>query len=125
LRFFGDYGVFLKIIFPDSACDWFGKDCVFSEKMIFYKMSRALFFEKFGGVFFLRFGSGHFLESYAVFLGTFCRFGLEAGVKTGVGCLGFYFEAHERVGGKQGRFLISIHYCSMHGGLVRFLADLS
>jgi hypothetical protein len=44
---------------------------VFREKMIFYKMSRAVFFEKFGGEFFLQVGSGHFLESYAVFWGLF------------------------------------------------------
>jgi hypothetical protein len=54
--------------------------------MNFYIISRALFFEKFGGVFFLRVRSGHFLESYAIFWGTFCRSGLEAGLKTGVAC---------------------------------------
>jgi hypothetical protein len=58
--------------------------CVFREKMTFYKMSRTVFFEEFGGVFFLSVGSGHFLESYAVFLATFSRLGLEAGLKTGV-----------------------------------------
>jgi hypothetical protein len=60
--------------------------CVFSEKMIFYKMSRAIFFEEFEGVFFVRDRSGHFLESYAVFLGTFYRASPEAGLKTGVVC---------------------------------------
>jgi hypothetical protein len=59
---------------------------VFREKMIFYKISRAVFFEKFGGKFFLRVWSGRFLESYAVFLGTFYRASPEAGLKTGVGC---------------------------------------
>jgi len=59
--------LFLKIIFPDLACDWFGEDCVFSEKMNFSIISRGVFFEKFGGVFFLRVGRGHFLESYAIF----------------------------------------------------------
>jgi hypothetical protein len=82
----GDYGVFLKIIFPDFACDWFGEDCVFSEKMTFYKISHAVFFEKFGGVFLLSVGRGHFLESYAVFWRTFCRLSLGAGLKTGVAC---------------------------------------
>jgi hypothetical protein len=68
--------------------------CVFLEKMIFYKMSRAVFFEKFGGVFFLRVGSGRFLESYAVFWGTFYRASPEAGPKTGVVCSGFDFEMY-------------------------------
>jgi hypothetical protein len=58
---------------------------VFREKMNFSTISRAVFFEKFGGVFFLRVGRGHFLESYAVFWGTFCRFDFEARLKAGVG----------------------------------------
>jgi hypothetical protein len=62
---------------------------VFREKMIFYKISRAVFFEKFGGIFFLRVESGHFLESYAFFLGTIYRASPEAGLKAGVACLGF------------------------------------
>jgi hypothetical protein len=66
------------------ACDWFGENCVFSEKMNFSIISRAIFFEKFRGVFFLNIGRAHFLERYAVFLATFCRFGFEAGRKTGV-----------------------------------------
>jgi hypothetical protein len=85
VRFSEDYGIFLKTIFPDSACDWFGEDWVFSEKMTFYKISRGVFFEKFGGVFFLRVGSSCFLESYAVFLATFYRASPEAGLKSGVG----------------------------------------
>jgi hypothetical protein len=80
----------LKIIFPDSACGWFDEDSVFSDKMTFYKVSRGVFYEEFGGVFFLRVRRGLFLESYAVFLGTFCRLGLEAGLKTGVGCWSFF-----------------------------------
>jgi hypothetical protein len=67
-----------------------GEKLVFREKMIFYKISRAVFFEKSEGVFFLRVGSGHFLERYAVFLGTFYRASPEAGLKTGVGRWGFF-----------------------------------
>jgi hypothetical protein len=67
-----------------------GEELVFREKMNFSIISRGVFFEKFGCVFFLQVGSGRFLESYAVFLGTFCRFGLEAGLKTGVRRLGFH-----------------------------------
>jgi hypothetical protein len=62
------------------------ESCVFREKMIFYKISRAIFFEKSGGIFFLRVWSGDFLESYAVFLATFYRASSEAGLKTGVIC---------------------------------------
>jgi hypothetical protein len=62
------------------------ESCVFLEKMNFYIMSRAIFFEKFGDVFFVQVGSGHFLERYAVFLGNICRIGPEASLKTGVAC---------------------------------------
>jgi hypothetical protein len=60
-------------------------------------MSRAIFFEKFGGVFFVQVGSGHFLESYAVFLATFSRSVLEVRLKTGVAYSGFYFRVKERL----------------------------
>jgi hypothetical protein len=57
---------------------------VFREKMNFSIISRAIFFEDFRGAFFLRVWRGHFLESYAVFLGNICRIGPEAMLKTGV-----------------------------------------
>jgi hypothetical protein len=77
-------------IYSQAAGGFRGEKLVFREKMNFYIMSRAVFFEEFGGVFFLRVWGGHFLESYAVFLGTFSRSGLEAGLKTEVVCWGLH-----------------------------------
>jgi hypothetical protein len=77
---------FLENNIPDSACDRFGEDCVFLEKMTFSIISRGVFFEDFGDIYFVKVWRGHFLESYAVFLGNICRSGFGARLKTGAAC---------------------------------------
>jgi hypothetical protein len=85
----GDWGGFVGTYSRVDGGFSRGKACFPRENEFFHNITWRILRE-IGGVFFLRIGRGHFLERYAVFLRTFCRFGLEAGRKTGVHRLGFH-----------------------------------